>query len=487
MKLRWLLFAGGALISAFTILQGIDPFDEGIALQAARRVAEGQTPYADFTWAYGPVSPYLLGGLFKVFGVSLLQWRILRVVADAAVAVVVYALLRRFEVPHRVALLGWLAAACAMAQPRSANPFPFALLFALLAVASASRRPVLLTAAMTGLAAAFRLDFALYGAAGVVVVYVLDRRYKDAGRFVAITAAVTVLIYLPFLVDIGPSRLYDALIGTSLHDRDYWTLSFPLRYHGSLSIWRPHAAKDLLDFYEPLLLVIGFGIAAIAVALHRVWAGLAVFAIGALSYLLSRTDEFHTQPLFVTLAIVLPAVVVWQRHRVLTIAAAVVFALMLLHGVANRGSALFGPPPLERVHVDTADGTETSPPEARALEKVVADVHARVPPGDPIYVAPRRSDLVAYSNSILYVLADRDNAAQRDFGLTASAAEQQRIVDQLRAARPKVVVRWTDPLSSKAEPNLRGRPTGVRTLDTYLAGDYRLLERLYHYDVLVPR
>src|SRR3954471_406054 len=487
MKLRWLLFLGGALISAFTILQGIDPFDEGIALSAARRVSEGQTPYADFTWAYGPASPYLLGGLFKLFGVSLLQWRILRVIADAAVALVVYMVLRRFDVPNRFALLGWLAAACAMAQPRSTNPFPFALLFALLAVASAGRRPVLLPAAMTGWAAAFRLDFALYGAAGVLAVFALEGRWRELAKYAGMSLGFGLLIYLPFLIDIGPAKLYDALIGTSLHDRDYWTLSFPFSHHGSLSFWRPHAAKDLLDFYQPLLLVIGFGIAAVAAALHRVWAGFVVFGVGALSYLLSRTDEFHTQPLFVTLAIVLPAVVVWQRHRLLSIAAAVVFALMLLHSVANRGSALFDPPPLERVHVDTADGTETSPPEARSLEKVVADIHERVPPGDPIYVAPRRSDLVAYSNAILYVLADRDNAAERDFGLTASASEQQRIVDQLRAAHPKVVVRWTDPLSSKAEPNLRGRPSGVRTLDAYLASDYRLHERLYHYDVLVPR
>jgi hypothetical protein len=118
---------------------------------------------------------------------------------------------------------------------------------------------------------------------------------------------------------------------------------------------------------------------------------------------------------------------------------------------------------------------------------VVADVHARVPPGEPIYVAPRRSDLVTYSNSIVYVLAERDNAARRDFGLLTSASEQATIVDELRAARPRVVVRWTDPLSSKEEPNLRGRPSGSRVLDDYLAMDYRLLERLYHYDVLVPR
>src|SRR4051794_28502917 len=275
MKLRLLLFAGGALISAFTILQGIDPFDEGIALSAARRVSEGQVPYADFTWAYGPVTPYPLGGLFKLFGTSLLQWRVLGGIAGAAVALTGFVLLRPWGPPQgallgwlaaggagwappKVALLGWLAAACAMAAPRSANPFPFALLFALLALLSAAgERRVVMTAAMTGLAAAFRLDFALYAAAGVTALLVLERRYRETARYLAFLAAFTALIYLPFLIDIGPADLYRALIGPSLHDRDYWTLPFPFGYDGSLDLWRPHALKDLLDHYQPLILGIG--------------------------------------------------------------------------------------------------------------------------------------------------------------------------------------------------------------------------------------
>ena len=171
----------------------------------------------------------------------------------------------------------------------------------------------------------------------------------------------------------------------------------------------------------------------------------------------------------------------------MAVAAACVFALLLVHGVANRASALFRPPAMSAVRVDAADGIEAPPAEARALERVVADVQARVPPGDPIYVAPRRSDLVTYSNSIVYVLAERGNAARRDFGLLTKDSEQRAIVEELRAKRPRVVVRWTDPLSSKEEPNLRGRPSGSHTLDLYLAMDYRLLERLHHYDVLVPR
>src|SRR3954453_6581945 len=334
-----LLFAGGALISAFTIRQGIDPFDEGLVLAAARRVTEGQVPYADFTWAYGPAQPYLLAGLFKVFGLSLMQWRVLRVLADAGVALLVYVLLLRFVpqgrlAPQRVALLGWLAAACAMAQPRSANPFPFALFFALLAITVLPRR-VVLAGVFTGVAAAFRLDFALYGAAACA--FAIGWRPRELARYAAVALGAGVLVYLPFLIDIGPSRLYDALVGTSLHDRNYWTLSFPLSYGGRFRLWGPgalaHALKDVIDYYQPLLLVIGLGL---SVFMRRAAPALIVFALGGLSYLLSRTDEFHTQPLFVALAVLLPALFVTTRRRAVAIAAAVVFALMLVHGGEKR-------------------------------------------------------------------------------------------------------------------------------------------------------
>ena len=71
------LFLGAALISGFTMLRGIDQFDEGLMLQAARRVGDGQLPYRDFLWSYGPGHPYLLALLHEITGVSLLDWRVL--------------------------------------------------------------------------------------------------------------------------------------------------------------------------------------------------------------------------------------------------------------------------------------------------------------------------------------------------------------------------------------------------------------------------
>src|SRR3954453_8244305 len=95
---EWLvpvLFVFAAALSACTIRRAVAPHDEGLMLQAAARVADGQWPYRDFWINYGPAQPLVLGALWKVLGPSLLAWRVMRVALDACVAVLVYALARR--------------------------------------------------------------------------------------------------------------------------------------------------------------------------------------------------------------------------------------------------------------------------------------------------------------------------------------------------------------------------------------------------------
>jgi hypothetical protein len=384
-----------------------------------------------------------------------------------------------------------------MAQPLSANPFPLALLSALAAVFVATggtptRRTLVGASLLTAVAAAFRLDFAIYAGAGVVAALAAGRQWRSAGAYVGAAAGLTLLVYLPFLVAVGPGDLYDALVGVSLRQRDYWTLPFPLHYRGGLSGLRD--LKDLLDFYVPALLVAGLVVAVVALvvralrerALPPSWVGLTVFGIGGFSYLTSRTDPLHTTPLLVALAALLPLVLAWAPRRLAPVAGAL-FVLLLVHGAWNRASALLRPPQLARVHVAVADGAEAPPSEARAVDAMVAAVQGRVPPGQPIYVVSRRTDLVRFNDPLVYVLTERENPTHHDVGLDARAPAQAAIVSTLRRVRPRVVVRWTDPISAVPEPNLRGRPTGVHTLDRFIAANYRLAVRAGHYDVLVPR
>src|SRR3954452_17298066 len=101
---RWPVYAGlyliAAVVSAITVYKGVQPNDEGLMLQAARRIAQGQVPYSDFWWYYPPGQPYLLGGLWSLFGPSLMTWRVIRVLTDASVAVLAFSLPPRDATPR---------------------------------------------------------------------------------------------------------------------------------------------------------------------------------------------------------------------------------------------------------------------------------------------------------------------------------------------------------------------------------------------------
>ena len=117
----------------------------------------------------------------------------------------------------------------------------------------------------------------------------------------------------------------------------------------------------------------------------------------------------------------------------------------------------------------------------------MAVVDARVPPSQPIYVLPRRSDLVTTADPLIYVLTARENPTRVDFGLQTSAGSQAQIVRELTRLRLPILVRWTNPASSQPEPNLRGISSGVDTVDQWVATHYRPLVVLYHYEVLIER
>jgi hypothetical protein len=220
---------------------------------------------------------------------------------------------------------------------------------------------------------------------------------------------------------------------------------------------------------------------------NPVLAGLLVLGLGATVYLMSRADEQHAQPLLIAACAFVPVALAQRPPWPLAAVLAVAFAMLLTVGAANRLSALVLPPDLEPVRIDRAPGIRVPPREASALPRLAALVERLVPPGEPIYVAPRRSDLVTLSAPLVHFLVDRPNLLADDVLLQARPAEQARIVAALRRARPGVVVRWTDPISSRPEPNARGRPSGSRALDEHLASAYRLRARFGYYDVLVPR
>ena len=500
------LWLAAAVISGFTMWRYLEPFDEGFLLQAASRMADGRWPYRDFGWPYGPGQPSVVAAAFELLGPSVVWWRGLRVAADATIALLVWALVRR-PAGDRWALVAWLAAAMTIAQPTSANPFVVALAFGLGAVLAASRGRPVLAGALVALTAFWRPDLGLI--AGLAATFAVwragaERSQRASGWGPAVTPLAAIggilAVYLPFALVAGPGRLFDALFGTAAEGGGFWGLPFPLAYDGPLRGRPPRALaedlKDVLGFYLPLAGMVGAaGVAGAMVARRRrrrrhlpgpELGGLAVLAAGAVAYLLTRPDDLHAQPLLVCLCALIPLAFA-RAPSVLRLVLAGVLGLIVLAGAANRLSALLLLPDLAPVRLAGVPGIRVPPAEARALPALVARVQRLVPPGEPIYVAPRRSDLVTLSDPLIHFLVRRPNVLFRDVLVQARPDEQERIVAALRRTRTRVVVRWTDPASSRPEPNRRGRPSGSRALDEHLAAAYRLDARFGAYDVLVRR
>jgi hypothetical protein len=521
-----LLWVAAALISGFTMRRYLEPFDEGLLMQGASRILDGQWPYADFGWPYGPGQPAAVAGLSWLFEPSVGWWRGIRVAADATAAVAVWALVRP-AAGDRWALAAWLAAAVTVAQPTSANPFPVALTLGLCAVLAGARGRPVPAGLLAAFAAFWRPDIgavAAIAAALAVLLAVRERRAATGARAAsepaprpARAAAATlaagllaaVALYAPFAAEAGVPKLWDELVGIAAGDGNLWRLPFPLGYEGSLRGWPPDALaedlKDVLGFYLPLLGV-ALGVLVLISFIRRrpgpELAGVTVLGLGCALYLFSRPDELHAQPLVVCLCAAVPLAAVARPRarrarpeepaaapgaRALRAALVTGLGLIVLAGAANRLSALLLPPDLEPLRLAGVPGIRVPPAEAEALPRMVARVQQLVPPGRPIYVAPRRSDLVTISDPLIHFLVRRPNLLARDVSVQALPREQALTVAALRRTRPRAVVRWTDPASDRPEPNERGRPSGSRALDRYLAATYRLDSRFGAYDVLVPR
>ncbi|MGI8633621.1 MAG: hypothetical protein ACR2NA_13910 [Solirubrobacterales bacterium] len=515
-----LVFAGAIALAGSTMLAGINPHDEGLMLEAAHRITAGDLPWRDFWWNYGPAEPLLLALPAKVLGPSLLWWRIIHVLIAGLTT------LAAFRFVGRYAGTGWALAAAvavagALASPLIPNPNAPALALLLGACLAVGRRPVV-AGAMAGLAFAFRPDFGLASIAGIVLAAGVaapeqptepDRAPgRPPGGGPALTAlgaafAVAVLATLPFVVAAGPSAVWDQTAGFAFHDQGLQRLPFPLSYTGGLD------PNPLLVFYAPLVLVVGFVLCAGVVAwtswvARRGGRGVGdrvalpptvpLIALGppvvaGLAYLLARTDEFHLVLLAVPLAVLL-AVTGWRAWstgpRVGGVALAVVLGLIAVHGLDRQRVALLSGPDRDRIDFDVADGVRPPPPETRALEKTVRAIRDRVPAGQPIWVANPRHDIVRVGNPLVFVLADRPNPTGYHVmqpGVVTTAPVQRAIVGDLRAARPRVIVRWDSPPAVSREPNGSADSNGVTILDDYLRQAYRPVERHGDYELLVPR
>ena len=144
-------------------------------------------------------------------------------------------------------------------------------------------------------------------------------------------------------------------------------------------------------------------------------------------------------------------------------------ALITLHGLERQAGQILHPQAMAAVPGPAGDGVQTDVADAHALAALERAVARLTQPGEPIFVADPRHDVVHVGDPLLYVILDHPNPTRYDVmqpGLITTASVQREIITSLERSRTRVVIRWLDPRAYSPASTTAQTPRATCTCST---------------------
>jgi hypothetical protein len=510
-------------------------YDEGIVLTAAMRVAAGQVPHRDFYTPYGPAQYYLLAGLFKLFGESILVERLFDLFIRALIVTSVYTIAssycrRSVAACTSIAAILWLFGLNYETSGAATIPVSLLNLVGTTLVLPAfsrtvSRRRMLTAGAVAGIAAMFRYDTGvalLVIQACIAMIAVCLRVKSEPGKLRAFASAFWPCLLGFVAVTLPPAAYY--LSVAPLHPFVHDIILYPLKYyHRSRNLPYPviHLANlDSLADYLPIAIA-GISLYVTIARCLRVrrnevgnseimakeleWRGFLI-AFGLLTsvmYLKGIVRISPVQMYLCTVPSLLLLAVLYQHQlhfpRFLRMS---IVGLVWLSGLAAGWSSLyrivvqcsqhsFALESLLSSAMQTTPVAKTAwckvtngltrelcfvPDEGRIRAIEFIDNHTR--PDQLLYVGLTKHDMIAANDNLFYFAAQRLPATRWshfDPDLQNREDVQSQMVHELETGAPPYVVLDSE-FELAHEPNDSSVSSGVALLDEYLARRYRHVE-----------
>ena len=514
------------LFSGMTLLPNM--YDEGIILTGAMRVAAGQIPHRDFYANYGPAQFYLLAGLFKIFGRSVLLERLLDLFFKALTVASVYGIaatyLRRttaacVALVTLMYLLGVFSGLCSYPTTAASlfNIVGTALIVPVFA-RSISKRRMFAAGVIAGIATLFRYDtgIALLGihacltAIGVCMRCKTNRLRTILSSFWPYLPGFAIVTLPALLYFLSVARLQfviQDLVFVAQNYRRGRSLPFPaisLKHLENLAIYLPLAALGLSAY--PLLatstapqarkpslstpvdnpeyrgFLICFGLLTIAMFFKGlVRTGIIMMFLSILPSMLLTAALYDRR---------------WAFPKPLRISVRLVAWLFLL---TAAWCSLHYIKDQQQLHTSLAEslwssarGTvsasraawcKTPNPATRGLcflpeddrIKTIEFLDEHTQKDQTVFVGDSRHDKIFANDNFTYFASERFPATRWshfDPDLQNRSDIQRQMVHELEASRPPYVVLDSE-FEPMNEPNDSSRSSGVTVLDDYLHKNYR--------------
>lgn len=503
-------------------------FDEGIILTGAMRVAAGQIPHRDFYTNYGPAQFYILAGIFKVFGESLLVARLYDVLVEALVATSVYCIVA-FYCRRSIAILTTIATALYLfgldIKGLAIVPVSLLSLIGSVIISPAFLRPVstrrmLAGGMIAGAAELFRYDtgLAILGIHACVVAIAISLRIEGGSRRLRAFCSTFWPYLLGFAILSLPPALYYLSVAP-LHDFVHDIVVYPAQYyHRERSLpFPPINAKGLDN------IIVYLPIAIVAVAAYGVRAQILrmsrhhplnecnlpedqsrlgfLVTFGLLALVMYFKGWVRVAPVQMYLSIIpsllLIALLFQDRFKFLPFMR---FSVTCLMGLSLLAPALSGARETRALWKQHASVPEemlsrtitTKPvtlgwckianPLTKGLcfasdgdrIKTIEFILTHTDPNQKLYVGSMRHDKIFANDNLIYFATQRLPATKWshfDPGLQNSRPVQLEMIHELETNAPPYAVLDSE-FDLSQEPNDSSKSTGVTLLDDYLREKY---------------
>lgn len=514
-------------------------YDEGILLTNVMRVLAGQVIHRDFYYNYGPAQIYILAGLFKIFGPSVLIERLVGVAGDAFLVLTVFAITRKLTRPN-VAISAtmicflWVFGIGVWSQLTAIILWSTWLLVRVFET-DLPRKRAFAAGLLVGIATLNRYDMGVgsFACDVLIVAIAVTLRLSKPRAWLAsimrnlwpyilgVALPVLPLAWVYARAGVIHDLLFDIVIYTAKHYRAGRRLPFP----------RPQVAQlqELLVYVVAFAIIVGLYVAAHHLLQRRTtrptghaqdllprWIGLLIaFGIVAtMLYVKGMVRVSAGQEAMSAMLCLVMMAVLFEHARTLRpglrplLKAVVVLSVFLtlwadLHPISAEhkfkssmllwllvpGKMAPQPPFSGWCHDQT--------PATRGVCYLLDDDHiqavefldAHTHPGDKIYVGLPEHDRVLENDNITYFAAQRLPATKWshfDPFLQNSVPTQVEIVSDLERNAPPYIVLDSE-FDALREPNGSSVHTGVHLLDDYIVGHYQPVKRFGEMTVLERR
>jgi hypothetical protein len=502
-------------------------YDEGIILTAAMRVGAGQIPHRDFYANYGPAQFYILAGLFRVFGQSVLVERLYDLLVKSLLVTAVFAIAasytrRLVATCTAIVTVLWLFSLSDLTGtpviPVSLlNVVGSALILPVFAGSVPTRR-MLAAGALAGFATLFRYDTGLALFCIHTCVITIAVCSKGVSNKLPAFAYAWWPYALGFLVVTLPPLLYYLSVAP-LHPFVHDIILYPSRYyHRGRNLPFPRVGPRSFENIQVYLPIAAVGL-SLYVAAAQAFSTRSIrpappcvsegkklsgflFTFGLLAFVMYFKGYVRMAVAQMYLCIIpslLLIAVLFQLRRgfrrplqLFTMAIAWLSVLAVASSTLHQieRSHFYQVPVLEKmlqsrdlISPEIQMWCKLANPLTKGLcflpdddrIRTIEFIDSHTTPGELLYVGLAKHDKIFVNDNLIYFASQRLPAthwSHFDPGLQNSYAIQQDMIHDLELSAPRYVVLDSE-FEQTHEPNDSSRSTGVRLLDQYLHNTYR--------------